>query len=54
MTYEENIKAILQCWFTGFKEEIIEGATNRILEVTEQNQRRESEGINEDTHRNIK
>jgi len=32
MTYKENIKAILECCFTGFKEEIIDSACNRILE----------------------
>ena len=32
MTYKENIKAILECYFTGFKDEIIESACNRILE----------------------
>ena len=32
MTYKENIRAILESHFTGFKEEIIDGACNRILE----------------------
>ena len=32
MTYKENITAILECYFTGFKEEIIDSACNRILE----------------------
>ena len=32
MTYKENIKAILECYFTGFKEAIIESACNRILD----------------------
>ena len=32
MTYKENIKAILECFFQGFKEEIIDGACDRILE----------------------
>ena len=32
MTYKENIKSILQCCFTGFKEEIIDSACDRILE----------------------
>lgn len=32
MTYKENIKTILGCYFTGFKEEIIDSACNRILE----------------------
>lgn len=31
MTYKENIKAILECYFPGFKEEIIECACNRIV-----------------------
>lgn len=30
--YEDNIKAILECYFTGFKEEIINSACERILE----------------------
>ena len=33
MTYKENITAILECYFTGFKKEIIDSACNRILEV---------------------
>lgn len=32
MTYKENIRAILECHFTGFKEDIIDSACNRILE----------------------
>ena len=32
MTYKENIMAILECNFAGFKKEIIESACNRILE----------------------
>ena len=32
MTMEQNIKSILECFFTGFKEEIIEHATKRIME----------------------
>lgn len=32
MTDKENIRAILECYFTGFKEEIIDSACNRILE----------------------
>lgn len=32
MTYKENLTAILECYFTGFKKEIIESACNRILE----------------------
>lgn len=31
MTYKENITAILECCFAGFKQEIIEAACNRIL-----------------------
>lgn len=30
--YEDNIMAILECYFTGFKEEIIKSACDRILE----------------------
>lgn len=33
MTYKENITAILECHFGGFKEEIIDSACNRILEI---------------------
>ena len=32
MTYKDNIMAILECYFTGFKKEIIDSACNRILE----------------------
>lgn len=32
MTYKENITAILECYFSGFKKEIIDSACNRILE----------------------
>ena len=33
MTYEENVRAILECNFVGFKEEIIDTATQRICEL---------------------
>ena len=33
MTTKENIKAILACNFSGFKDECIETATNRIMET---------------------
>lgn len=33
MTYKENIKAILECNFAGYKEEIIENACVRIIEL---------------------
>lgn len=33
MTTKENIKAILSCNFSGFKDEHIETATNRIMET---------------------
>lgn len=33
MTYEENVRAILECNFVGFKEEIIDAATQRICEL---------------------
>ena len=32
MTYKENITAILECYFMGFRKEIIDSACNRILE----------------------
>lgn len=32
MTHKENITAILECYFAGFKKEIIDSACNRILE----------------------
>ena len=32
MTHKENITAILECYFTGFKKEIIDSACNRILD----------------------
>ena len=34
MTYEQNVKAILESNFVGFKEEIIDIASRRICEVT--------------------
>ena len=33
MTTEQNIKAILECFFSGYKDEIIDAAANRILEI---------------------
>lgn len=33
MTYKENVRAILECNFVGFKEEIIDAATQRICEL---------------------
>lgn len=33
MTHKENIRAILECYFTGYKEEIIDSACNRISEL---------------------
>ena len=33
MTNEQNIKAILQCFFSGYKDEIIDAAAKRILEI---------------------
>ena len=32
MTHKENIRAILECYFTGFKKEIIDSACNRIID----------------------
>ena len=34
MTYEQNVKAILESNFAGFKEEIIDVASRRICEFT--------------------
>ena len=44
MTYKENITAILECYFSGFKKEIIDSACNRILE---QNDDRYRDGLND-------
>lgn len=33
MTKENNIRAILETHFTGFKEEIIDSAVNRLMEI---------------------
>lgn len=33
MTYKENVRAILECHFSGFKEELIEEAADRINEL---------------------
>lgn len=30
MTFKQNIKAILECYFAGFKDEIIDSCCNRI------------------------
>lgn len=33
MTNEQNIRAILECFFSGYKDEIIDLATKRILDT---------------------
>ena len=33
MTYEENVRAILECNFAGFKDEIIDRAVKMIMEL---------------------
>lgn len=33
MTTEQNIRAILECFFSGYKDEIIDSATKRILDI---------------------
>ena len=33
MTTEQNIKAILECFFSGYKDDIIDAAAKRILEI---------------------
>lgn len=35
MTYRQNVKAILECIFAGFKDELIEVACERICELKE-------------------
>ena len=35
MTYKQNITAILECNFTGFKQEIIDNAVNHIMTLSE-------------------
>ena len=35
MTYRQNVKAILECIFVGFKDELIEVACERICELKE-------------------
>lgn len=35
MTNEQNIKAILECIFSGYKDELIDLATKNILDVIE-------------------
>lgn len=35
MTLKQNITSILECYFTGFKDEIIEACANRIMEQIE-------------------
>ena len=38
MTTRENIKAILECNFSGFRDEYIEFATNKIMEIIDKRQ----------------
>lgn len=33
MTYEENVRAILETHFAGYKEEVIESAVKRIMDI---------------------
>ena len=33
MTYEQNVKSILECYFTNCKDELIESACKRICEI---------------------
>lgn len=33
MTYEENVRAILETNFAGYKEEVIENAVKRIMDI---------------------
>lgn len=33
MTYEQNVKAVLETYFFGFRDEIIDNATKRICEI---------------------
>ena len=41
LTREQNVRAIIETHFAGFKEEIIDSAVNRILELKDEpNQRR--------------
>lgn len=35
MTYRQNVKAILECIFVGFKDELIEVACERICDLKE-------------------
>lgn len=37
MTVEQNIREILKCYFTGFKDEIIDSAVERILNIKHPN-----------------
>ena len=37
MTVEQNIREILKCYFTGFKDEIIDSAVERILDIKHPN-----------------
>ena len=33
MTYEENVRAILETHFAGYKEEVIESAVKKIMDI---------------------
>lgn len=47
MTTKENIRAILECYFAGFKEEIIDDCCNRICYQLKLEKPIESEDMSE-------
>ena len=51
MTYRQNVKAILECIFAGFKDELIEVACERICEIKQASQ--ESEENSNDKRKSI-
>lgn len=40
MSYSDNVRAVLEVLFNGFKEEIIERAVSRIVELHEKRKQR--------------
>lgn len=42
MTKEQNVRAILECNFAGFREDLIDIAVDRIMDLTESNEKCEN------------
>ena len=48
LTYEENVRAVLETHFSGFKDEIIDSAVNSIMRIKTQ-----EEKISDEEHERI-